>query len=430
MFSDTLQERIPTRASGPSRMEANMGYQIISENFSGRTIAGASTFNAAGRNGLGQHVNAGKSAAAGSSVHNRKISGVSAGADSHELKRIANGTSTDKKTVGASGIISSSNAYAESLKNSRLQSKETSNAVKKVRYNFKNISSQIMRSKTSQSAKQVVSRAKREVLRLKRAKAGGQYDEDEVNAALEHAKSMERIAKKKVAHLQQEEMIKITDKPGTASVAEDFEEHPEKLGDGNSSEETGENGKGAESDGTGGASGNGRMTAPEVAGEELRTEMDAFIRYTQTQMEEMSDDLAEETAENLTELMSEMSDKMTDLMDQMNAALEELDLTEMLIPVPKEMTEHEFKMYEIKHRTDEMKDIAKADKEYLKVVFDKYNKMRNAAAAGSSSGNPGGSSGVSVPSTPVTYSFGGDLGNPPISSAGAGMSSMGIDFSI
>ena len=57
--------------------------------------------------------------------------------------------------------------YNEKLQNQRLQTKDTSNQLKKLKYSFKNISGKLMRSKTSTAARQVVGEAKREVLRLK-----------------------------------------------------------------------------------------------------------------------------------------------------------------------------------------------------------------------------------------------------------------------
>ena len=330
--------------------------------------------------------------------------GVSDHAHTLEQKRIANGTSTSERQVGAAGILSSSSAYAQSLKNSRLKSKETSNEVKKLRYNFKDISSQIMRSKTSLSAKQVVSKARREVLRLKRAKASGQYESDEVEAALEHAKSMERIAKKKASHLQQEEMVHVTDKAGTSSIAEELKDHPEKLGDKKDvldelTSHSSENSDGSGDGSNGAVDGTDRIKAAENMTAELRAQMEAMQEMVHEQMEAMSEEMAAKTAEQMDEFMSEMSEQMSAMMDQMNEALEEMDLMEQLTAPPREMNEADFKMFVTKHRTDEMKEIAEADKEYLKVIFDKYNKMKHAATAGAAA-----VSGSSAPVSPVTYS--------------------------
>lgn len=106
------------------------------------------------------------------------------------------------------GILSSTLNYGENLKAKRQQLKDASLEVKKLKYQFKNLSAQIMRSKTSASARQVVGQAKREVLRLKQEKQRGSCDSEELEAAINHAKAMERIARKKVKHLEEEELAK------------------------------------------------------------------------------------------------------------------------------------------------------------------------------------------------------------------------------
>lgn len=78
--------------------------------------------------------------------------------------------------------------------------------MKKLQYNFKLISSQIMRAKTSSRASQAVSSAKRMVAQLRRKRRSGEYDDEELEAAIAHAQAMERVAKKHVKYLQQEEL--------------------------------------------------------------------------------------------------------------------------------------------------------------------------------------------------------------------------------
>ena len=102
--------------------------------------------------------------------------------------------------------MSNMQKYSELLRTQRTKAKDVSGKLKKLKYHYKDISSKIMRSKTSAMARQVVSQAKREVLRLKREKQSGKYDSEEIDAAIVHAKAMERIARKKVKHLEEEEM--------------------------------------------------------------------------------------------------------------------------------------------------------------------------------------------------------------------------------
>ena len=107
-------------------------------------------------------------------------------------------------------IVTSSLSYSESLRNQRQQTKNTTLALKKLKYQFKNISSKILRSKTSQAAKQAAGQARREIMRLKRQKQNSDSDSDseEIDAAIAHAQAMERVAKKKAKHLEEEEMVK------------------------------------------------------------------------------------------------------------------------------------------------------------------------------------------------------------------------------
>ena len=308
------------------------------------------------------------------------------GQQAAQLRRIANsgsdgssfgtGSARSNNAYGASSIISSSQAQAESIRNSRIKTKETSNKVKKLRYNFKDVSSQIVRSKTSRSARQAASKAHREVLRLKRAKVSGNYDSGEVEAALEHAKSMERVAKKKAAHLEQEELIHITDKPGTNSIAEELKEHPEKLGDKEKDILDELTAVGSEEQAP------AKETAADVMSAEFKAAMEAMQEMFEREREVMSEEITEQMSETMDEMMQSMSDMMSELTDQMNEMLENLEMMGELAAVPKEMNEADFKLLVTKHRTDEMKEIAEADKDYLKFIFDKYSKMK-AGAAGS-----------------------------------------------
>ena len=123
------------------------------------------------------------------------------------LARDSRSTQTQAaNSLGQESIVTSTLSYSEALRNQRQQTKNTTLALKKLKYQFKNISSKILRSKTSQAAKQAAGQARREVLRLKRQKQSGNYDDEEIEAAINHAKAMERVAKKKAKHLEEEDM--------------------------------------------------------------------------------------------------------------------------------------------------------------------------------------------------------------------------------
>lgn len=225
-------------------------------------------------------------------------------------------------------ILESTRSYGDSIRASRTNTKSTANEIKKLKYNFKNISSQIRRSKTSVSAKQVASKARREVVQLKAKLQTGKYDKEELEAAIEHAKSMERAAKKKARHLEEEELIKITDKAdGTGLIASQLEE-------------------------------------------DLENKTDEAI-------EELEEEIEEEIEESVEEATEEMYDLLAESMeDMMEDTLENL-MDGMMTVTDFEMSEDEFKMFKIKHRASEDKAMLEADAKYLKAIFDNMDKKMN-----------------------------------------------------
>ena len=71
------------------------------------------------------------------------------------LARDSRSTQTQAaNSLGQESIVTSTLSYSEALRNQRQQTKNTTLALKKLKYQFKNISSKILRSKTSQAAKQ------------------------------------------------------------------------------------------------------------------------------------------------------------------------------------------------------------------------------------------------------------------------------------
>lgn len=76
---------------------------------------------------------------------------------------------------------------------------------KKLNYNEREISSQILRASKYRSAAEVYTRARSKFGFLKRCEATGQYNAGELRAALNHAQKMVRCAKMKMTHLKEEE---------------------------------------------------------------------------------------------------------------------------------------------------------------------------------------------------------------------------------
>ena len=263
-------------------------------------------------------------------------------------------------------IVTSSLSYSESLRNQRQQTKNTTLALKKLKYQFKNISSKILRSKTSQAAKQAAGQARREVMRLKRQKQNSDSDSEEIDAAIAHAQAMERVAKKKAKHLEEEEMVKAAG--GICPGDRICEEETKDVQDAEA-----ENARNAEEMSV--ESSEDEMY--EYAGNEayagdsydisdyIDLGMDAFYAQTGDFMSEMSD--------FTSEMIQEMSDSLRDLMEEMG-----LDgLSDTAVSVNREMDPADLKMMKIKHRNKEMKDIVKADAEYLKAVFNHLEKMKD-----------------------------------------------------
>jgi len=275
-------------------------------------------------------------------AHSNKIS---------SMKRMINGT--EKKTTNS--IVDSTLEYGKTVRQSRQSSSSTTNSLKQLKYNSKNISSQLVRSKSSVNAKQVASKARREVVQLKLKLQTGKYDEEELQAAITHAQSMERAAKKKARHLEEEEMVKITDKASGGQDISKLEDELErkideayKAQDAMSEEES-------------------KEALEEMSEEQIR-EMEEAIEASMEEVQEMIENQTEEVSDDLMGMLSEM---MQDMMEETLGDLAD----SMFVMADFEMTENEFKEFQTKHRTAEDKDIIEADAKYLKAMFDHYDKM-------------------------------------------------------
>lgn len=313
-----------------------------------------------------------------------------------------NGTENGKKIFQAASqqsLVSSMQTYTDSLRASREKTKNSSLAVKHVRYQSKAISSQIVRSKTSVSARQAVGKARREVIRLKRLRQNEDYDEEELQAAIVHAQSMERVAKKKLHHLQQEELIHVTEEDEeTGSQDHTLEEDADLMREERYEEEEAFSGEAIE-----------EGYDPESM-EELLTNMEGTLEEWSVQMESGLGDLSEE-------FLQELQAQFQDLLENMGLS----ELEELTGEGRREMPPEDFKELQRKHRQAEMKEIVKADSDYLKAVFERFEKLRSASAGGAM---PGGSGNISM---------GSGVGNAvftPGLSMGAADVGAGVDISI
>ena len=309
------------------------------------------------------------------------------------LARDSRSTQTQAaNSLGQESIVTSTLSYSEALRNQRQQTKNTTLALKKLKYQFKNISSKILRSKTSQAAKQAAGQARREVLRLKRQKQNSDSDSDseEIDAAIAHAQAMERVAKKKAKHLEEEEMVKAAG--GICQGDRISEEETKDVQDAEA-----ENARNAEEmsveDSADEVSGD--FSAYEYAADSydisdyIDLGMDVFYTQAGDFMSEMSD--------FTSEMMQEMSDSLRDLMEEMGLDVE----SDTVVSVNREMDPADLKMMKIKHRNKEMKDIVKADAEYLKAVFDHLEKMKDNMVIPTGTSFSADAVGVGVSAAPV-----------------------------
>lgn len=191
--------------------------------------------------------------------------------------------------------------------------------LKKLSYKQRRISTMITQAKTSGSAKKVVASAKTETVNLRRKLASGKYNDREVRAAIRHAERMERVAKKRMKHLQQEEAI---------------EKH------------------------------NGSNWAPGL--EEENTEA--------TGQDREGFDLEGLSAEEMKELMQELQEELEEL-----ARENELEVLEQTVCL--DMDPEELEQLKKKHRADEMREIVEADMKYLRALFSQLEREREESSA-------------------------------------------------
>lgn len=256
------------------------------------------------------------------------------GSDNQVYGNCQNGAGNKVFVAQPKSFVETMRDYNETLRNQRLNKKDTSNLLKKLKYSFKNISGKLIRSKTSVAARQVAGEAKREVLRLKQQKQSGKYDNEEIEAAINHAKAMERVAKKKVRHLEEEELAK-----ACGACLDRLEEYQKDL-------------------------------------EDEWEEQD--VLEPENNVTAFKAGIEEPASENLTgEMMDELTESMTDMLSEMGLD----ELLDIFSSVKQDMDPTDLKLMKIKHRTKELKEIAKADAEYLKAIFEHLEKQKSGPSA-------------------------------------------------
>lgn len=294
-----------------------------------------------------------------------------------EIKRMLSNTGQQNQGMSSQAVsinmtLENTQSYGKMLRTQRQQAKDTALKLKKLKYHFKDISSKILRSKTSTTARQVASQARREVLRLKREKQNGSYDNEEIDAAITHAKAMERVAKKKVKHLEEEEMAKASGGLCAGSLVE--EEETEKI--------------------------------CEDKYESVDNSADITDNYRNEQKYSQILDEISAIFSDMDELTTEMFEEISGEMKEMFEDMEFDELSDELLSVKGDMDPADLKAMKMKHRNKEMKDIVKADAEYLKAVFDHLEKIKDSGASfGSSCGGDATVPAAVSAAVPVTNSM-------------------------
>ncbi len=204
----------------------------------------------------------------------------------------------------------------------RIQKQKANQKKKKLNYNYKKISRQITMNNTSTGARRVITKAREEVVSLLRKQMSGKYDETDLRHAIIHARKMERIARRKKKHLEEEEKAKAT-------------------------------GKGLVEEGA-------------SSGEDEQMK----------KLEESMENLKDEELERMQELMEEYEQLMQELEE--TGGVNDI-MKEYMGASEQEMSPEDVEKLRKKHRADEMKDIVEADMKYLKAMFNKLAREKQEA---------------------------------------------------
>lgn len=116
-----------------------------------------------------------------------------------------NGAAFSSNALGSATGVKTSNNVAERMKAAR--DNRNKRPKKKLNYNPREISSQLVRAKKSNNAGVVLIRARGKLSVLYKAYASGQYNNSEVQIAIVHARRMVECSRIKVRNLKEEEIL-------------------------------------------------------------------------------------------------------------------------------------------------------------------------------------------------------------------------------
>ncbi|MBE5839059.1 hypothetical protein [Butyrivibrio sp.] len=212
--------------------------------------------------------------------------------------------------------------------------RKTSSSGKKKKsalYSFKQVSSQVLQAKTSTKAMQVSNSIRAKIGLLKKQLKNGDVDEEELLRAILHAEMVMRACDKKKKNLKMEETAE-----RNLEGAEEIPVEPEEP-------------------------------------------------TTDAESEEEIKELEQEEFEALMEKLEMSADEMMEMAEETVELDEELD--EMAQALSGTMTPEDLEQLKVKHRSDEARDILKADLKYLKALFDRLQSEKENAGKANFSGS-------------------------------------------
>lgn len=265
-----------------------------------------------------------------------------------------------------------SKAFFAGLERQKQTEKAQNTGKKDPEYNHKKFTSKLKNAKSPQAIRSLAASIRATIADLKAKQATGEYDEEEIAAAILHAEIMEQAALKRADNLEQEEMAERKLK----------REELEELMEGEKEEEGAMAVVPAEGD------------PASVASAEAETEemMDAEMQAMMEEMQRLQEEMAAQMAEEMEEMLAEASEEdplqaLDDMSKILSGSVSEEDIDEM----------------KKKHRAAEDMTVARADMEYLKMKFNRLQRQRDAlksGAAGFGKGAQG--NGGAVPHTAFT----------------------------
>lgn len=280
-----------------------------------------------------------------------------------------------QSTTGRSNRISSGGVSTVRTSGSKKKGK----TVRHLPYNFKLLSAQLTKAKTSLAARAILSKAYRQLVTLTGYKYAteqghGEYDLDEIEAAIAHTRAVTQVARKKTNHLREEENIKTRQKAASSDLEDKNVDITQSLDLEDMLSETEENLE-------------QMLQEFQAALESLDTDM--MPEYQLSPEDLSADELSMALSENS---FSEEDFSTTQLSSAENTAAD----------APKEEPLEQFRAaldlenLKKKHRSKEQRELTEADMKYLRFLFNKLAREKQETALIGRSNNEDASCGVSL----------------------------------